>query len=95
MTDGEPDVHFETGASRVQELCALVEEALLKLSDEDLLEVATGLDIREGRLKDQHGNGKSKLVALREISQYLEKTCSETVEPGLNLLTPLNSDLKE
>ena len=36
------DVHFETGAIQVQELCALVDETLLQLNGIDLSEVATG-----------------------------------------------------
>ena len=34
-------------------------------------------------------------MILREISQYLEKTCSESVDTGIKILTPLNNDLQE
>lgn len=93
--DGNSGVDFETSAVQVAEQCALVDECLLKLSDDDLFEVATGLSIREGRLKDQQGKRKSKLVMLSEISRHVERTCSESVESGLALLIPLRNDLVE
>ena len=37
---------FVAAASQVQELCAQIEEALLQLSQVDLIDVATGLGIR-------------------------------------------------
>ena len=58
----ESYVHFEKRTIRVKELCALVDESLLKLSVVDLVDVATCLRVREGRLKDQQGKSKSKLV---------------------------------
>ena len=70
-------VHFETGASQVEELCAQVDECLLLLSHADLFDVASGLSIREGRLTDQQGKWKSKVVLMREVSRHVEKACSD------------------
>ena len=86
-------VDFAASAVQVAEQCARVDECLLKLSEDDLFEVATGLNIRDGRLKDQQGKRKSKLTILSEISRHVEKTYSESVEAGLTLLTPLTPPL--
>ena len=81
----------------MKELCALVDESLLKLSVVDLVDVATCLGVREGRLKDQQGKNKSKLVILREISQFLEKKCDsdESVDTSLELLQRLYNDVQD
>ena len=39
--DTESDVHFKKRTIQVKELCALVDESLLKLSVVDLVDVAT------------------------------------------------------
>ena len=69
------EVQFEVDAIRVQELCAQVDDGLLKLSEVDLLDVGKGLEIRLGRLAQ-----KTKLQMLTEISNYIEKKCSESIE---------------
>ena len=88
VEDGE--VQFEVDAIKVQELCAQVDDGLLKLSEVDLLDVGKGLEIRLGRLAQ-----KTKLQMLTEISNYIEKKCSESVEAAVNLLTPLLNDINE
>ena len=94
-TNNQSNVDFETAASEVEKLCALVDEALLCLSESSLVEVALGLGVRAGRLKTKSGECKSRLQLLSEISNFLEKKCSESVEDAVTLLTSLNSDLKE
>ena len=85
-------VQFEVEAGKVQELCAQVDNGLLQLGESDLLEIGSGLDIRMGRLR---GAKKTKLQILTEISSFIEKKCSESVESSLNLLTPLLNDIKD
>ena len=48
------------------------------------------MHIRAGRLVNH-----SKVVLLREISNFVEKKCSESVETALDLLTPLYNDIIE
>ena len=94
---------FVAAASKVQELCAQIEEALLQLSQVDLIDVATGLGIRQGRLKDQQGKTKSKLLITQEISSFVKKSVEsvesgetlETLKTGLDLLQPLYDNLKK
>ena len=75
---------------KVAKLSTKVDEKLLRLNKDNLREIGTGLNIRAGRLVNQ-----SKVVLLREISNFVEKKCSESVETALDLLTPLYNDIIE
>ena len=97
--DGKVDLPLDVAADpgkvdfeveKFQELCAKVEELLLSLEQSDLYEVASGLGVRAGRIKN-----KSKLTVLAEVSNFIEKKCGEGVTPSLALLTPLHNDLRE
>ena len=93
--DNTANVHFESAANQVAELCARVDEGLLNLDVDNLLEIGTALEIRIGRFKDKSGAPKTKLQILSEISQFIERKCSDSVETGLEILTPLHKDIQK
>ena len=86
-------VDFAAVAEDVERLTALVDEALLGLNSDGLVDVATGLGVRAGRLKTSTGLTKSNVQLLSEISGFLEKKCLETPEGAVQLLSNLHSDL--
>ena len=85
----EVNVDFEANAEKVSELSARVDEELLKLDKDNLCEIGSNLGIRKGRI---HEN-LSILQILREISAFIEKKSSESVEAALELFSNLLEDI--
>ena len=67
-----------------------LDDLLVELFVEDLRAVGIGLGIREARLQKL-----TKLQVLREIGQFVEKKCSDSVQAGLTLLPPLLNDVRD